>query len=138
MKRFCHHFRVPFHELDPGGVLFHAHVFTHAHQAYEALMRELGWGLAAVLREGKLAIPLVEAHAEYLRPLHLDDRIEIQVGTAEIGKRSFTLEYRFLREKGHCVLVKTTHVTVERRSGEAVPLPAELAAALEGYRPEES
>jgi YbgC/YbaW family acyl-CoA thioester hydrolase len=134
MKPFRHHFRVPFHELDPAGVLFHAHVFGHAHQAYEELLQELGWSLAALLKEGRLALPLVEAHADYQRPLHLDDQVEIQVGVVGIGNTSFTLQYRFLRGEAPCVRVRTSHVTVDRRSGEAIPLPVGLATALARYR----
>ena len=133
MKPFLHAFRVPFHELDPGGVLFHAHLFVHAHEAYEMLLREIGFGLSRLLKEGKLAIPLVRATADYRHPMHLDERIEIELQVREIGRTSFGLEYRFLRDAKCCATAATTHVVINRCSGQPVPLPAGLVSGLKGY-----
>ena len=138
MKPFRHRFRVPFHELDPGGVLFHAHLFAHAHEAYEMLMREIGFGLAGLLERGKLAIPLVHAHADYHRPLRLDDLIEIQLQVLEIGRTSFRLEYRFLHQEQCHATAATTHVAIDRCSSQPVPLPAGLVTGLQAYLSQES
>ncbi|HDK37519.1 MAG TPA: acyl-CoA thioesterase, partial [Thiolapillus brandeum] len=59
MKSFQHHFQVPFHELDPGGVMFYAHLFSHAHDGYAALLAETGWSLKAMLNAGDYLVPLV-------------------------------------------------------------------------------
>lgn len=133
MKSFRHGFRVPFHELDPGGVLFHAHLFVHAHEAYELFMQEIGFGLAALLRAEELAIPLVQVQADYRHPLRLDDRVMVVIQALELGRSSFTLGYDFQRDRESCASARTTHVVVDRRSGRAVPLPAGLVSGLEAY-----
>lgn len=136
MKPFHHRFRVPFHELDPGGVLFFAHLLVHAHQSYEEMMREIGEGLGELLAGGRHALPIVHTTADYFHPLKLDDAVEVQLEVTDIGTTSFELEYRFLRDGLECASATTRHVLLGLEDGRPTPLPAGLVAALARYRRE--
>ncbi len=130
MNPFRHGFRVPFDELDPAGVLFFGHLFRHAHHAYEAFVAEIGWPLSRLLEEGP-ALPLARAEADFLAPLGLDDRVEVEVVPEAVGKHSFTLAYRFLGEDGRlCARARTVHVAYSPDEARSVPLPAGLREAL--------
>jgi len=130
---YHHSFRVPFDQLDPGGVLFFGHLFGHAHRAYEALLREIGFGLAALLEAGETALPLVHAEADYHHPMKLDDLIEVELEARAIGERSFTLGYRFWKGEVLCASATTVHVAVETGSGRPLPLPDPLRRGLAAY-----
>ncbi len=134
MSHHLHRFRVPFDQLDPGGILFYGHLFTHAHHALEALLREIGWGLAELLAEERYRLPLVHAEADFHAPLQLDAQIDVTVAVRHIGEHSFILGYRFLHEEVLCATVGTAHVLVDAGNGRPTPLPEELRQALSRYR----
>ncbi|WP_295880024.1 thioesterase family protein [uncultured Thiohalocapsa sp.] len=129
---FEHHFRVALHDTDAAGVLFFAHLFRHAHDAYEAWMTQLGFPLDAMLRAGDLRLPLVHAEADYRRPLHHGAAVSVQITPAAVGAGSFTLHYRFRTGDGNlAATARTVHAAIDadgRRS-----LPAQLRQALENY-----
>ncbi|HIE53809.1 MAG TPA: acyl-CoA thioesterase [Chromatiaceae bacterium] len=134
MNPFRHSFRVPFDELDPAGILFFANLLVHTHQAYEEMMLDIGFPLGRILAQEDYLLPLVHAEADYRQPLHLDDRIEVELLVQELGQHSFTLSYRFLRAGFECAVSLTRHAVVDRQNGRPLPLPQDLARALARYR----
>ncbi len=131
MKSLQKTFRVPFHELDPGGVLFHAHLFSHAHEAYAALLAETGCSLKDFLETGKYLIPLVHAEADYLHPLQLDDEICVTVSTTSIGNSSMSFSYTFHKGDLLCATASTTQVFLDSQNKKPVPLPEALRQGLQ-------
>ncbi|WP_457674195.1 acyl-CoA thioesterase [Thiolapillus sp.] len=133
MKSFRHCFRVPFHEVDAAGILFHAHLFTHAHDAYSALMREMGMDLKTLLEEGRYLIPLVHAEADFRLPMEMEDEIETRVQAIPPGHSSFGFRYAFHRQEQLCATVVTRHVFLDRATGTPTALPAGLARQLQAW-----
>ena len=106
------------------------HLFRHAHEAYEAFMEHLGFPLQDLIGTGATAIPLpiTRARARYERPLRLGDRVLVELRVAEVRRRSFALDYRFLDEQGHaCALARTVHCLA---APDGAGLPAGLHQAL--------
>ncbi len=117
-----HRFRVALHDTDAAGVLFFAHLFRHAHDAYEAWMATLGFPLDALLRDGRLRLPIVHAEADYRRPLHHGDAVRVRLALAEVGDSAFTLDYRFLDVHGDLVAsARTRHVGVDHQGRRTLP-----------------
>ncbi len=131
MKSFRHRFTVPFHEVDAAGLMFHAHLFSHAHDAYAALMREMGLDLKTLLEEGRYLLPLVHAEADFRLPMTLDDDIEVTVEATPPGTSAFGFRYAFRREGRLCASVITRHVFMNRESQEPVALPPEFRRKLQ-------
>lgn len=127
---FEHRFRVALHDTDAAGVLFFAHLFRHAHDAYEAWMARLGFPLDAMLRDGELRLPLVHAEADYRRPLHHGAAVTVQLIPAAVGERSFTLDYRFQTADGAlAATARTVHAAIDTHGRRS--LPPQLRQALE-------
>ncbi len=128
---FVFSFRVSLHDTDAAGVMFFAHLFRHAHDAYEAFMTDIGLPLDALIRAGKTALPLVHAEADYQAPMRHGDRIDVEVRVADVARRGFRLSYRFLDATGQSAATAlTVHVRVRPGTTGAEALPDELAAAL--------
>ena len=127
---FEHRFRVALHDTDAAGVLFFAHLFRHAHDAYEAWMARLGFPLDAMLRDGELRLPLVHAEADYRRPLHHGAAVTVQLIPAAVGERSFTLDYRFQTADGAlAATARTVHAAIDTNGRRN--LSTQLRQALE-------
>lgn len=128
---FTSHFRVALHDTDAAGVLFFAHLFRHAHDAYEALMTEIGYPLPALIDNGELALPLVHAEADYQHPMRHGARVDIELRVSRIGRTSFRIGYRFLDAAGElAATVCTVHACIRVADGGVERLPARLSTGL--------
>ena len=125
-------FRVHFDETDPGGVLFFGRLFFHAHRAYEAFMRRRGVGLARVMEEWKLALPIRKAEAEFFKPLRLDQEVAVIVTLARLGHSAFELDYIFGDPDDPAARAHTVHVAMGN-DGRPVALPEQLRHALASH-----
>ena len=73
-----------------------------------------------------------EARVRYQAPLHFDDEYDIKVRLGEIRHSSWTLEYAIDRADGtHCADASTIQVMIDRKTGRATRIPAELRETLE-------
>lgn len=132
---------VTLHDIDAAGVMFFAHVFKYAHDAYEQWMTQQGFSLAQILREHQFALPLVHAAADYHAPLRHGDVVDVILSIAELKSSSFTLEYQFVPLAGQsvnsinqmnqpAVTVTTVHVCIHQQSGKKRALPPGLVNLL--------
>ncbi len=126
---FTHYFRVALHDTDAAGVLFFAHLFRHAHDAYEAWMTQLGFPLDAMLRDGTLRLPLVHAEADYRQPLRHGIAVTVELEPAAVGTASFTVDYRFRTSgAGLAATARTVHAAMDQHGRRG--LPSALREAL--------
>ena len=51
MQTYNYHFTTTIHDIDAAGVLFFAHLYRHAHDAYEAFMSNIGFSLDEIIRK---------------------------------------------------------------------------------------
>jgi len=130
-KAFEHCFPIALHDTDAAGVLFFAHLFRHAHDAYEAWMARLGFPLDAVIRGGDLALPLVHAEADYRRPMRHGEKVGVTISVAELGEASFSIVYRFHVDGDKlAATARTVHVCIQPGEAGRRSLPESLSAAL--------
>jgi len=130
----AHHFRVQLHDTDSAGRLFFAHLFRHAHDAYEAFMDRLGLPLDHLIRAGESLLPLVHAEADYLRPMCHGDQVRVSLVVLEIRTRSFAIGYRFETPEGLlAATARTLHVHINRDGSPGSGLPESMRGALIPY-----
>lgn len=133
---YTHQTTIRLHHTDAAGLLFFAEQFNLAHDAYESFMESIGYAFAPFLRASQYLLPIVHAEAEYGAALSTGDKIAIQVTAERIGDTSFTLGYLFLRNGSEPVgSVKTVHVLIDKRSGQAITLLPDLRAKLVAIAP---
>lgn len=134
MKHF-HDFSVRLHDVDAAGVMFYAHLFAHAHDAYEDFMVSRNLGLDKLIGLG-VHLPLVHASADCLIPLRHGERISVALEVEKLGRTSFNLAYTF-----HCgnelrARLRSVHVFLDAVDRKSSPLPPEIRQALQPYLPQ--
>ncbi|WCJ58693.1 thioesterase family protein [Fontisphaera persica] len=143
-SEFVHRRRVEFAETDMAGIMHFTNFFRFMESAEHAFFRSLGFSVARPDGDGRLGLPRVHAHCDYLAPLRFEDEVEIRLRVAKKSRRSLTYHFTLRRvhpapevEAARGVI---TVVCVEHRADgtlKAVPLPEALARALEAAPPEE-
>lgn len=130
-----HRFRVALHDVDAAGILFFAHLFRHAHDAYELAMAELGSPLDGLIREGALGLPLVHAEADFRRPLRHGALVEVRTSLGELSERRFVVHYRFESDAALAATATSVHVAIDPATGRSIPLPRTLIDLLNRFPP---
>ena len=124
-------FRVAFHEVDRAGVLFFAHLFRHAHDAYEAWLASRGVTLGELAEGRPCRLPLVHAEADYLAPLRHGEEIGVTLAVEVVGDSSFTLACELRGPDGGLrARVRTVHVAVDPTTERPMSLPVSLREVL--------
>lgn len=134
MMEYEYRFQVRLHDTDHAGVVFFAHLFTHAHDAYEAFMASIGLGLGALI-EGGVRLPVAHADADYLLPLRHEDEIAVTLTVAQLGRTSYTVAYEFRCGGELRARLRTAHVFLDAQSGRPSDLPQDMRAQLTRFVP---
>ena len=130
---FLHQRRVHFHECDPAGIVYFAHLFTFCHEAYEELVRAGGQPLETLVG-GAVVYPLRHVEADYRAPLRLGDLVTIRVSLAKLSERSFQVVYAIADRAGALLATSAAvHVAVERATMRPTAIPPEVRAVLAPY-----
>ena len=133
---FEYSFKVRLHDTDAAGVLFFAHLFRYAHDAYEAFMATAGFPLAGLITGAGPHLPLVHAEADYVAPIRHGEEIMIRLSLDALGDTSFTLTCGFLGPDGkEKARSRTIHVALNPQTGRPTPLPVELSGVLKELSP---
>ena len=90
---FEHRITASLHDIDAAGVMFFAHYFRHAHDAYEAFMTDIGFALTDLIGNRRM-LPLVHSEADFLLPVEHGDQLNINLQLERIGTTSFLTEFR--------------------------------------------
>jgi acyl-CoA thioester hydrolase len=129
---FAHRQRVRFGETDLQGVVYYANYLLFAEVGRIAYLRELGVVYERDLLGHDVDFTIGEARVRYQAPLHFDDEYDIKVRVGEIRHSSWTFEYAIDRADGlHCADASTIQVMIDRKTGRATRIPAELRKTLE-------
>jgi acyl-CoA thioester hydrolase len=132
---FAHRQRVRFGETDLQGVVYYANYLLFAEIGRIAYLRELGIVYDRDMLAHGVDFTIGEARVRYQAPLRFDDEYDIKVRVGEIRHSSWTFEYAIDRADGlHCADVSTIQVMVDRASGRATRIPAELKQILESAK----
>ncbi len=113
-------------DTDAAGVVYFAALLSICHEAYEAFLEAQGISLGAVLRQPNLAVPIVHADIDFLRPLHCGDRLAIELGIQRLGQSRFDSHYRvylIIQPNLTVAQASLTHVCIDPTQGQAIPLP---------------
>jgi acyl-CoA thioester hydrolase len=123
---------VRFGETDLQGVVYYANYLLFAEVGRVAYLRALGIVYERDMVERDVDFTIGEARVRYHAPLRFDDEYDIKVKVGELRHSSWTFEYAIDRADGtHCADASTIQVMVDRKTGRATRIPAELRQVLE-------
>lgn len=120
---------VMFRDLDALGHVNNAVYFSYYEHA------RIGYGLRLLGTDSLGGVPfiLAEATATYLKPAFYGDALEAGVRVADIGTKSFVMEYGLWRVRDGELLARgrTVQVWYDYAAGRSQPVPDTFRAAVE-------
>lgn len=124
MITFVYSHRVRYREVDPMGVVYHAHYIDYFEHARTEFLRDRGLAYKE-LEDAGVIMPVVDLAVQYRRPAYYDDVLDIYTHVKEAPTSRIRIDYQVRRHAEDPVLV-TGHVTlcfVDRERGRPVPAP---------------
>lgn len=124
------HYRVCYADTDAGGVVYHATYLIFFERARTEFLRTRGVSVRQ-LHEAGSVFPVIRIEADFKAAAALDDLLRIETVVTAIGKTSFTMRQRCLRDSDARLLVEALITLVCVAPGmKAKRLPAELLTVL--------
>ncbi len=105
------------------GIFFN--YFEHARAQY--LYEKCDWNIM------EIGTVVARIELDYVKPIHLDDKVQAWVSCTRVGNSSFDLEQVLASEDQSTIFAKckTVMVSVSMKNMKPVPIPAEYRAILE-------
>ena len=103
-------------DTDGAGVVYFAKGMEICHQAYEESLAATGINLQQIILERKIALPIVRAEIDFLRPLFCGDRIAICLTADLINSSEFAVNYQIFNVANPdkiAIKAKTRHVCID-------------------------
>ena len=125
--------RIYLSNTDAAGVLYFAEGMSICHEAYEEWLQTRGISLQTILREQKIALPIVHCQSDFLRPIFCSDLVEIQLKFTQVTEYKFAIAYSiFSVSSPPQLLVKalTHHVCIAPQTRSKIALPSEIKDLL--------
>ena len=118
--------RVYLSDTDAAGVVYFAKGLEICHQAYEESLAAAGISLKQMLREKTIALPIVRAEIDFMRPLFCGDELQINLSASLISNNEFAIAYEIHTDNLERVLVKarTSHVCIDPQIRTRTDLPS--------------
>jgi len=90
--------KIPFHDLDPGNVVWHGRYFKYFEMARSVLFEGIGYSYIEMAESGVLW-PVVDTNVRYVRPLVLDQVVRVTACLKEWELR-LVVDYEIVDEQG--------------------------------------
>ncbi len=119
-------------DTDAAGVIYFTNALKICHEAYEAWLTEIGISLPQMLIERTMAIPIVHADIDFLRPIFCGDQLQIYLEPELIQDHEFLINYQVFAQKflnKPLAIAKTKHVCINPQTRNRISLPKLISQA---------
>jgi acyl-CoA thioester hydrolase len=132
------HYRVCYADTDAGGVVYHATYLSIFERGRTEFLRERGVSIRELHDNGTI-FPVIRIEIDFKAAALLDDLLRIETTVTAIGRTSFTLRQRCLRDTDGTLLVAALVTLVCVAPGmKPKRLPPDLAQLFQELREPET
>ncbi len=117
---------IRFQDTDAAGVVYFANVLAMCHEAYEESLAASGINLKAFFSNRAVAIPIIHASVDFLRPMFCGDQIFIHLMTQQSDCEKFEIAYQIVAAEQLVAKAITRHVCIDPITRTKKELPAQM------------
>jgi 1,4-dihydroxy-2-naphthoyl-CoA hydrolase len=122
---------IRFQDTDAAGVVYFANVLAMCHEAYEESLAASGINLKSFFTNQSVAIPIVHASVDFLRPMFCGELVFIHLTAEQIGSERFEINYTILALKQQVAKAITKHICINPANRTRQQLPNEMMQWLQ-------
>lgn len=122
--------RVYYEDTDAGGVVYHSNYLRFAERARTELLRDFGIDHQSLLADDGLVFAVRRCEAEYVRPAHLDNALEVRTRCIRSSAASFWLE-QLVERSGETLVEMKIRLVCLKPDGRPARIPENLRLALD-------
>lgn len=120
---------IPLEDVDASGFMYHGNFLKYYDRARTEFLRSLGFSHGKMIKEKSFFVVKTTTE-EFMRPVLLEDDIQVTVSLEKIGRTSLGFFQTFEGSRGRLAQARITLVFVGETS-RPKPLPLSLIKALE-------
>jgi acyl-CoA thioester hydrolase/1,4-dihydroxy-2-naphthoyl-CoA hydrolase len=124
---------IKFHQADPAGIMYFAHVFTLAHDTYENFVQACGFNWKDWFLAPQYIIPIRHTECDFLRPFRAGETYDIEAEVIEFSSTSFVMSYQFSKDKNKHAIVKMVHTCLDQKTFQKTELPEAIRNQFAKY-----
>ena len=126
---------VRFSYCDPAGIVFYPQYFIMFNGLVEDWFNQgMGVDYAGYINEHRLVFPIVHLNCDFVGPSKIGEVITLGLRVQELGKSSIKLRVTCLYQNQERVRADLVLVTLNLRTGRAVPTPDELRGLMQSFQ----
>ncbi len=121
--------RVYYEDTDLAGIVYYANYLKFIERGRSEWLRDLGVDQARLKTDRGIVFAVRRVEADYLRPAHFDDLLDVETETEVATGARMTLKQRVLRA-GETIFAARVTVVALGAGGAPVRLPADIRRLL--------
>ena len=129
--------RIEWGDCDPAGIVYYPRYFEIFDNGTTYLIESLAGRLKRdLLAERKLlGWPMVDTRASFQHPLRYGDQVILESQFTEVGRSSFKVHHRLMKDGALAVEGWETRVLVRDDNGalQSAPIPSDIADKMRGH-----
>ena len=90
--------RIYYEDTDAGGIVYHANYLRYAERARSEMLRDMGFGQAALRDQHGIAFAVRGCTIDYFAPARLDDLLWVETRVLSVGGATIEAEQRVERD----------------------------------------
>lgn len=130
-------FRIYYEDTDAGGIVYHANYLKYAERARTDALRELGIHQRDLREELGIFFVLRHADITYLKPIELDDLIEVRSHIVEVGNSSLRMQQNIFKDELE-ICSMLMHIVCINNDKRPVRIPDQVLTPLKAKMMKES
>jgi len=126
--------RIEFADTDMAGIVHFANFFRFMEAAEQEFLRARGLSVAMRWEGEAIGFPRVAASCDYVRPVRFEDVLDVTVKVHNVGRKSVTYAFEFLKEGALVARGQVSSVCCRVNDGreiESITIPDGIRAKLE-------
>ncbi len=131
---------VRFGDTDAAGVMHFLQLFRWCHEAWEESLEIYGLEASSIFPQTNfqkddakdlIGLPIVHCHADFLRPLHNGDYVDIELRPEKLERGRFQIEFNFKKNNTKVAKGLIRHQAINSHTRKCCLLPDEITLWLE-------
>jgi len=122
--------RIYFEDTDAGGIVYHGSHIRFCERGRTEYFRTHGWTNSAIAEELNILFVVRHMDANYHKPSHLDDLLELHTSVTKVKNTSFIMKQELYRDDTMIFSMDVVLACITRE-GKLVKIPTQIRKTLQ-------